>query len=59
MLLREILNEIELPEGVVTVLPGDGAAGELLVKHPGVDKVSFTGSTAAGRSVAAAFLDSP
>jgi acyl-CoA reductase-like NAD-dependent aldehyde dehydrogenase len=39
---------------VVTVLPGDGAAGELLVKRPGVDKVSFTRSTAAGRSVAAA-----
>lgn len=54
MLLSDILNEIELPEDVVTVLPGDGAARELLVRHPGVDKVSFTGSTAAGRSVAAA-----
>jgi acyl-CoA reductase-like NAD-dependent aldehyde dehydrogenase len=43
-----------LPPGVVSVLPGDGAVGELLVGHPGVDKVSFAGSTAAGRAVAAA-----
>jgi acyl-CoA reductase-like NAD-dependent aldehyde dehydrogenase len=39
---------------VVSVQPGDGSVGELLVSHPGVDKVSFTGSTAAGRAVAAA-----
>jgi acyl-CoA reductase-like NAD-dependent aldehyde dehydrogenase len=36
------------------VLPGDAALGEYLVKHPGVDKVSFTGSTTAGKAVAAA-----
>lgn len=54
LLLSEMLEEIDLPAGVVSVLPGDGAVGELMVKHPGVDKVSFTGSTAAGRSVATA-----
>jgi acyl-CoA reductase-like NAD-dependent aldehyde dehydrogenase len=54
MLLAEMIAESELPPGVVSVLPGDGSVGEDLVKHPGVDKVSFTGSTAAGKAVAAA-----
>lgn len=54
LLLAELIAESELPRGVVSVLPGDAAIGELLVKHPGVDKVSFTGSTAAGKAVAAA-----
>jgi acyl-CoA reductase-like NAD-dependent aldehyde dehydrogenase len=54
LLLAEMIADIGLPDGVVSVLPGDAAAGEYLVKHPGVDKVSFTGSTAAGKAVAAA-----
>ncbi len=54
MLLAEMIDQVDLPSGVVSVLPGDGTVGELLVGHPGVDKVSFTGSTAAGRAVAAA-----
>ena len=54
LLLAEWIAEIGLPDGVVSVLPGDAAAGEYLVKHSGVDKVSFTGSTAAGKAVAAA-----
>jgi acyl-CoA reductase-like NAD-dependent aldehyde dehydrogenase len=54
LLLAEILAESDLPQGVVSVLPGDGSVGEYLVKHPGVDKVSFTGSTVAGKAVAAA-----
>ena len=54
VLLAEIIAEADLPAGVVSVLPGDGSVGEYLVKHPGVDKVSFTGSTAAGKAVAAA-----
>jgi acyl-CoA reductase-like NAD-dependent aldehyde dehydrogenase len=54
LLLAEMLDEIDLPAGVVSVLTGDASVGELLVGHPGVDKVSFTGSTAAGRAVAAA-----
>jgi acyl-CoA reductase-like NAD-dependent aldehyde dehydrogenase len=53
-LLAEMLDEIDLPAGVVSVLPGGAHVGELLVGHRGVDKVSFTGSTAAGRAVAAA-----
>ncbi|WP_083410581.1 aldehyde dehydrogenase [Mycolicibacterium rutilum] len=54
LLLAEMLTDAELPPGVVSVLPGDGSLGEYLVRHPGVDKVSFTGSTAAGKAVAAA-----
>lgn len=54
LLLAEIINEVDLPPGVVSVLAGGAAVGEQLVGHRGVDKVSFTGSTAAGRAVAAA-----
>jgi aldehyde dehydrogenase (NAD+) len=54
LLLAEMIDQIDLPAGVVSVVPGGAAVGELLVAHPGVDKVSFTGSTVAGRAVAAA-----
>jgi acyl-CoA reductase-like NAD-dependent aldehyde dehydrogenase len=54
LLLAELLQQLEPPPGVVSVLPGGGDVGEQLVRHPGVDKVSFTGSTAAGKRVAAA-----
>ncbi|WP_029114741.1 aldehyde dehydrogenase [Mycobacterium sp. URHB0044] len=54
LLLADMLEQLGLPPGVVSVLPGDGKVGEHLVTHPGVDKVSFTGSTEAGRHVAAA-----
>lgn len=53
LLLAEMIAESGLPPGVVGVLPGDGALGAHLVAHRGVDKVSFTGSTTAGRAVAA------
>jgi len=51
-LFAEICEEIGLPPGVVNVLTADRGVSELLVRHPGVDKVSFTGSTAAGRRIA-------
>lgn len=54
LLLGEMLGEAGLPPGVVSVLPGDASLGACLVAHRGVDKVSFTGSTTAGRAVAAA-----
>jgi acyl-CoA reductase-like NAD-dependent aldehyde dehydrogenase len=53
-LMAELCAEAGVPEGVLSVLPGDAETGAGLVSHPGVDKVSFTGSTAAGRAVAAA-----
>jgi acyl-CoA reductase-like NAD-dependent aldehyde dehydrogenase len=54
LLLNEMLTEVGLPAGVVSVVVGGSAVGEALVAHPRVDKVSFTGSTAAGRAVAIA-----
>lgn len=54
MLFAEIVAAADLPPGVLNVVPGDRAVGADLVSHPGIDKVSFTGSTAAGRQVAMA-----
>jgi acyl-CoA reductase-like NAD-dependent aldehyde dehydrogenase len=51
--LAEMIEQIGLPEGVVSVLPGGPEIGEALVRHPGVDKVAFTGSSAVGRRIAA------
>jgi aldehyde dehydrogenase (NAD+) len=51
--LGALFAEAGLPEGVLSVLPADREVSEYLVTHPGVDKVSFTGSTAAGRKVGA------
>ncbi|MGW0854833.1 aldehyde dehydrogenase [Streptomyces sp. NPDC002690] len=51
--LAEVLAEAGFPEGVVSVLPAGRETSEYLVAHPGVDKVAFTGSTAAGRAIAA------
>ncbi len=50
----DLVQQADFPSGVLNVVPGDSAVGECLVRHPGVDKVSFTGSTAAGRQVAMA-----
>jgi len=50
----ELALEAGLPPGVVNVVPGGAVAGEALVRHPGVDKVSFTGGTATARLVMAA-----
>ena len=54
LLLAEIVQEAELPDGVVNILPGDGRAGAALVRADGIDKVAFTGSTAVGRDIQAA-----
>jgi len=54
LLLAEMLAEVGLPGGVVSILPGGAETGQYLVAHPGVDKVSFTGSTATGTAVATA-----
>lgn len=50
--LAEIIESIDLPQGVVNIVTGGGDVGEQLIRHPGVDKVSFTGSTDTGRRVA-------
>ena len=50
-LLAEATIEAGLPEGVLSIIAGGREIGEYLVTHPGVDRVTFTGSTAAGRRV--------
>ncbi|MGN0063954.1 MAG: aldehyde dehydrogenase [Nocardioides sp.] len=50
-LLAELLVEAGVPQGVVSIVPAGREVGEHLVRHPGIDKVAFTGSTAAGRLI--------
>ena len=54
LLLAEVADKAGLPAGVFNVLPGATDIGRALVTSPGVDKVSFTGSTSSGREVAGA-----
>jgi acyl-CoA reductase-like NAD-dependent aldehyde dehydrogenase len=50
--LAELASEAGLPDGVLNVVPGPGAViGTALARHPGVDKIAFTGSTEAGKSL--------
>jgi phenylacetaldehyde dehydrogenase len=52
--LGQLLEELELPPGVVNIVTGyGGAAGQALVDHPDVNKISFTGSTRVGKSILA------
>ncbi|WP_413251891.1 aldehyde dehydrogenase family protein [Streptomyces spectabilis] len=51
--LAELLKRAGLPEGVISVLPADRETSEHLVSHKEVDKIAFTGSTRAGRHIAA------
>jgi acyl-CoA reductase-like NAD-dependent aldehyde dehydrogenase len=53
-ILAECLEAAGLPPGVFNVIPAGREVGDHLVRHPGIDKVAFTGSTAGGRKVAAA-----
>jgi betaine-aldehyde dehydrogenase len=51
-ILAEVIDAVGLPKGVFNLVTGYGnAAGEALVKHPGVDMISFTGSTRAGKRI--------
>jgi acyl-CoA reductase-like NAD-dependent aldehyde dehydrogenase len=51
-LLADAALEAGIPPGVLNVVTGGSATGALLVDHPGVDKIGFTGSSAAGRLIA-------
>ncbi|GED88937.1 aldehyde dehydrogenase [Streptomyces sp. 6-11-2] len=50
-LVADAVHEAGFPPGVINFLPAEREVGEYLVTHPGVDKVAFTGSTAAGRRI--------
>jgi aldehyde dehydrogenase (NAD+) len=49
MHLAEILQQAELPDGVVNIVTGAGETGKAIVEHPDVDKIAFTGSTSVGK----------
>jgi acyl-CoA reductase-like NAD-dependent aldehyde dehydrogenase len=50
--LAELAAEVGFPAGVVNIVPGDGpTTGAYLIRHPGIDKVAFTGSTATGSEI--------
>lgn len=51
-ILAECIEAAGLPEGVFNVLPAGREVGDYLIRHPGIDKISFTGSTAAGKHIA-------
>ena len=51
-LFAEAVEEAGLPDGVINILPADREVSDQLISHPGIDKVSFTGSTAAGLHIA-------
>ena len=49
--LATLIQEADLPPGVVNIITGAGATGAALVNHPGVDKIAFTGSTEVGKLI--------
>jgi aldehyde dehydrogenase (NAD+) len=53
IVLADVLRAAGLPAGVVNIVPAGREVGEHVVRHPKVDKIAFTGSTAAGRKIAA------
>ena len=52
--LAEIIQEADLPPGVVNIITGAGATGAAIVNHPGIDKIAFTGSTSVGKIISKA-----
>lgn len=57
MLLAEIIQESELPDGVVNIVNGGGETGAEIVKHKNVDKIAFTGSTEVGKIIQTIIAD--
>src|SRR6187455_1132725 len=49
--LAEIIQDCDLPPGVVNILTGAGETGAAIVHHPGIDKIAFTGSTEVGKMI--------
>jgi aldehyde dehydrogenase (NAD+) len=47
----ELCHDAQLPDGVVNIVTGTGQTGSLIVNHPGIDKIAFTGSTKVGKII--------
>lgn len=53
LLFAKVASEAGLPDGVLNVILGDGSVGEMMVNHPGIDKIAFTGSVDTGKKIMA------
>ncbi|CAN0592368.1 unnamed protein product, partial [Ectocarpus sp. 12 AP-2014] len=51
LLFADLSREAGVPPGVLNIITGDGAVGEMIVTHKGIDKIAFTGSTEVGRHI--------
>ena len=51
LLFADICRQAGVPKGVVNIVTGDGAVGEMIVKHHDINKIAFTGSTEVGRKI--------
>ena len=51
LLFADLAREAGVPPGVLNIVTGDGAVGEMIVSHPDIDKIAFTGSTTVGRKI--------
>ena len=51
LLFADLSREAGLPKGVLNIVTGDGSTGEIIVNHPDINKIAFTGSTAVGRKI--------
>ncbi len=51
LMFAGLCSEANLPKGVVNIVTGDGRVGDMIVRHPGIDKIAFTGSTEVGREI--------
>ncbi len=54
LLFADLCREAGVPPGVINIITGDGAVGQAIVEHPGIQKIAFTGSTSVGRRIRAA-----
>ena len=54
LLFAQVCQQADLPAGVVNIITGTGRTGAHLIRHPGVDKIAFTGSTEVGKDIARA-----
>ena len=51
LLFADLMREAGVPAGVVNIVTGDGAVGQAIVDHPGIQKIAFTGSTSVGKAI--------
>ena len=51
LLFADLAREAGVPKGVLNIVTGDGRVGEMIVRHPDIDKIAFTGSTSVGRKI--------